>query len=115
MYMAIACEAFKHPQNRSDYKVWYLEIDAGGNVVGIGVKTREQVVESIFNQIRRTGVSNWRAFRKNADKSTTIEVYDFISQNMHENTHFGNLPTLSEFHETLEYLKMNFELRAIAS
>jgi hypothetical protein len=115
MFMAIAVESARHPLNRGDYKVWYLEIDTAGNVVGIGVMKREEMVQNLFNNYQKTGKSNWRAFTKGAEESTPIEVYDFISQNMHENTHFGNLPTLAEFQATLNRLETSLELRAIAS
>ena len=116
MYMAIAVEPAKNPMNRADYKIWYLHIDnVTQDVIGIGSKTREELVQSLFTQYKKTGQSNWRVFKKNSDCSTPIEIFDFIAQNMHENTHFGELPTLSEFHETLQYLQMNFEIHAIAS
>ena len=114
MFMAIAAETAKHPTRRTDYKIWYLEIDERGDVVGIGVKTREELVKDLFQQYRELGRSNWRAFLKGAEKSTKIELTDFISQNLYENTHFGDLPSLGEFQETLNYLKMNLELRSIA-
>ena len=114
MYMAIAVESAQHPKNRNQYKVWYLEIDGDNHVVGIGVMDRMELVQNLFENYRKTGKSNWRAFKKETEESTPIEVYDFISQNMHENTHFGNLPTLSEFQETLKQLQMNLEMRAIA-
>lgn len=114
MFMAIAVEPSRHPEKRADYKVWYLEFSDLGDVVGIGVKTREELVKELFSHYRNTGKSNWRAFQKEKESSTEIELMDFISQNIHENTHFGNLPTLSEFQETLDCLKMNLELRAIA-
>lgn len=115
MFMAVAAESAKHPLNRGDYKVWYLEIDTGGNVIGIGVMARAEMVQNLFHNYQKSGNSNWKAFTKGAEESKPIEVYDFISQNMHENTHFGNLPSLSEFQETLNRLQTSFELRAIAS
>jgi hypothetical protein len=113
--MAIATEPSKNPLKRGDYKIWYLDIGPMGDVVGIGVKTREELVKELFESFRKFGKTNWRAFKKDADKSSPIEIYDFISQNMHENTHFGNLPTLCEFQETITCLQMKFEVRAIAS
>ena len=115
MFMAIAVESTRHALNRGDYKVWYLEVDAASNVVGIGVMTKEEMVKNLFQNYQKTGKSNWKAFVKDADESKPIEVYDFISQNMHENTHFGNLPTLAEFQATLDRLHTSLELRAIAS
>jgi len=115
MFMAVAVESAKHPLNRGDYKVWYLEIDSGNNVIGIGVMPKAEMVKNLFQNYQKTGSSNWKAFAKGADESKAIEVYDFISQNMHENTHFGKLPTLAEFQETLNRLQSSFELRAIAS
>ncbi len=115
MFMAIAAETFKHPLRKLDYKVWYLEIDQAGTVVGIGVKSREDVLKNLFEHFQKTGCSNWRVFKKGAEQSAEIELYDFIAQNMNENTHFGNLPTLSEFQETLQQLEYKLEIQAIAS
>jgi hypothetical protein len=114
MLMAIAVETKKHPDHRQDYKVWYLELNRFQDVVGVGVKTREELVNSVFTQYRKTGKSGWRAFLKDRSESKEIEIFDFIAQNSEENTHFGNLPTLSEFHEVIEQLKLNLEIRAIA-
>ena len=114
MYMAIAVETSRNPIKRTDYKVWFLELSNHGDVIGLGVKTREEVVQSLFRSIRRTGKSNWKAFAKNSDASKPIEIYDFISQSTYENTHFGSLPTLHEFQETLNRLQLNLELRPIA-
>ncbi len=114
MFMAIAAETYKHPSRKHDYKVWYLEIDNAGSVVGIGVKTREEVLKSLFDFFRRSGKSNWRVFKKGAERSEEIEIYDFIAQNMNENTHFGNLPTLAEFQETLRQLELSLEIHSIA-
>ena len=115
MFLAIAVESKQHPKNQNDYRVWYLEIDAAGQVVGVGVKSKQEMVENLFENYRKTGKSNWRAFQKGHEKSTPVEIFDFVSMNMHENTHFGNLPTLAEFQETLNRLETSLELRAIAS
>lgn len=114
MKMAIAVENYKHPDRRSDYKVWYLELSSIGEVIGIGVKTRQDLVQDVFKEYQKSGHSGWKAFCRDAHESRDIEVFDFIAQNSLENTHFGNLPTLCEFQETLNYLKMNLELHAIA-
>lgn len=115
MKMAIAVETFKHPDKKSDYKVWYLNLSPIGEVVGIGVATRKELVQDVFTQYRKSGKSGWRAFCKESDASRPIEVFDFIAQNTCENTHFGNLPTLAEFQETLNHLQMNLELCPVAS
>lgn len=114
MFLAIAVENKQHPKNQNDYRVWYLEIDTSGQVVGVGVKTKQEMVENLFENYRRTSKSNWRAFQKGAEKSTPVEIFDFVSMNMHENTHFGNLPTLSEFQSVLDTLQSRLELRSIA-
>ncbi len=114
MFLAIAVENKQHPKNQNDYRVWYLEIDANGQVVGVGVKTKQEMVENLFENYRKTGKSNWRAFQKGAEKSSPVEIFDFVSMNMHENTHFGNLPTLSEFQTVLDTLQSRLELRSIA-
>ena len=114
MNLAIAVETFKHPTKKHDYKIWYLQTNIRGDVVGIGVKTKEEVVKSVFDNYRRSGETNWRAFKKDEHKSTPIEIFDFIAQNIHENTHFGNLPGLSDFQETLNCLQMKLEVQPIA-
>jgi predicted helicase len=114
MFLAIAVENKQHPKHQNDYRVWYLEVDVAGQVVGVGVKTKQEMIENLFENYRRTGKSNWRAFQKGAEKSTPVEIFDFVSMNMHENTHFGNLPTLSEFQTVLNTLQSRLELRSIA-
>jgi hypothetical protein len=114
MFLAIAVESKQHPKNHQNYRVWYLEIDECGQVVGVGVKTKQELVESLFENYRKTGKSNWRAFLKNSEKSTPVEIFDFVSMNMHENTHFGNLPTLNEFQHVLDTLQSRLEFRSIA-
>ena len=114
MYMAIAVETSKHPLNQDDYKVWYLELSKEGYVIGLGVKAKAELIQSVFTNYKRHGKSNWRAFLKENDHSKEIEVFDFIARNMFENTHFGNLPTLNEFQSTLDSLEMNLEFKSIA-
>lgn len=114
MNLAVCVEPNKKPGEMHNYKVWYLELNSSGRVVGIGVKTREELVRSVLENFKKTGKTNWRCFQKEREASTEIEVYDFISMNTYENTHFGNLPTLSEFQSTLDSLKSGFELRSIA-
>ena len=114
MNMVIAVETSKHPFNQDNYKLWYLELSKEGHVIGISTTTKEALIENVFENYRKFGHSNWRAFLKDRDHSTEIEIYDFIARNMHENTHFGNLPTLVEFQETLNSLQMGMEFRSIA-
>jgi predicted helicase len=114
MFLAIAVESKQHPKSQQDYRVWYLEIDEAGQVVGVGVKSKQELVEHLFENYRKTGKSNWRAFKKGAEKSTPIEIFDFVSMNMHENTHFGNLPSLGEFQHVLDALQSRLEFRSIA-
>lgn len=114
MFLAIAVESRQHPKHQQDYRVWYLEIDEAGQVVGVGVKSKQELVEHLFENYRKTGKSNWRAFQKGAEKSTPIEIFDFVSMNMHENTHFGSLPSLSEFQQVLDTLQSRLEFRSIA-
>ncbi len=115
MYMAIAVENSHHPANQSNYRVWHLELDARGSVVSIGAMTREEVVQNLFKHYKEKGRSNWKAFLKDKEQSTSIELYDFISKNPNENTHFGNLPSLSEFQETLKQLQLKMEMSPIAA
>ncbi len=112
--LAVAVETKKHPKNQCDYRVWFLELDNAGQVLGVGVKTKDELVKALFESYKKNGTSNWKAFLKGRESSCPIEAYDFISKNMHENTHFGNLPTLSEFQNTLDSLQMNLQLRSIA-
>jgi hypothetical protein len=114
MYLAIAVENKQHPRNQNDYRVWYLEIDQTGQVVGVGVKKKQELIEQLFENYRKVGKSNWRAFIKDAERSTPIEIFDFVSMNLQENTHFGNLPSLSEFQTVLDTLQSRLELRSIA-
>ncbi len=114
MFLAIAVESKQHPKSQNDYRIWYLEIDECGQVIAVGVKSKQELVESLFENYRKTGKSNWRAFRKESERSTPIEIFDFVSMNMHENTHFGNLPTLSEFQGVLDTLQSRLEFRSIA-
>jgi hypothetical protein len=114
MYLAIAVETKQHPMHQNDYRVWYLEIDSGGQVIGVGVKTKQEMIENLFANYAKSGKSNWRAFEKGAEKSRSIEIFDFVSMNMFENTHFGNLPSLSEFQTVLDTLQSRLELRSIA-
>lgn len=114
MFLAIAVESRQHPKHQQDYRVWYLEIDEAGQVVGVGVKSKQELVEHLFEGYRKTGKSNWRAFQKGAEKSTPIEIFDFVSMNMHDNTHFGNLPSLNEFQHVLDTLQSRLEFRSIA-
>jgi len=114
MFMAIAVESLRHPKNRSEYKVWYLALNDNDEVIGLGVKTKDEVIQSLFESYRKTGRSNWRAFLKGSERSCEIDLTDFIARNMYENTHFGNLPTLGEFQKTLESLSLNLELRIVA-
>ncbi len=114
MYMAIAVETSKHPLNQDDYKVWYLELSKERYVIGLGVKTKNELVQNVFLNYKKYGKTNWRAFLFDNDESTEIEIFDFIARTMFENTHFGNLPTLNEFQSTLNSLQMNLEFKAIA-
>lgn len=114
MKIAIAVQTMKHPERRSDYQVWFLTVNEVGSVVGVGVIGREELVKEALINYQKSGRTNWRAFLKGREESTPVDVFDFIAQNMHENTHFGELPTLSEFQQTLNYLNMSMELRAIA-
>ncbi len=114
MFLAIAVETKQHPKNQNDYRVWYLEIDSNGQVINVGVKTKQELVENLFQNYRKMEKSDWRAFQKGAEKSTPIEIFDFVSMNMNENTHFGNLPTLNEFQRVLDTLQSRLELRSIA-
>jgi hypothetical protein len=115
MYLAIAVENKQHPRHYDDYRVWYLEINQSGDVVGVGVKNKKTLVESLFENYKKTGKSNWRAFQKDAEQSTPIEIFDFVSKNTNQNTHFGNLPNLSEFQKVLDSLQSRLEFRSIAS
>jgi hypothetical protein len=112
--LAVCVEPNKNHTQKNEYKVWHLELNSRGNVVGINVKSREELVRSVLTNFQKTGKTNWRCFQKDKEVSTEIEVFDFISMNSFENTHFGNLPTLSEFQSTLNSLESNLELRSIA-
>jgi hypothetical protein len=112
MYMAIAVDV--NPKDKLNYRVWHLIIGRHGKVTGIGVKSKNELLKSAFENFRRYGETNWRCFKKGEEKSTPIEIADFVAMNSFENTHFGNLPTLAEFQKTLNELEANLELRSIA-
>lgn len=112
MYMAIAVVPPKSPENRENYKVWFLKLDRSGNTIGIGLKDRKEVIASLFKNYKKSGGSNWRALLKDSESSSSIELCDFLTQNTYHNTHFGNLPTISEFQTALNYLHLNFEYQA---
>jgi len=114
MNLAVAVEVNKHPAERQNYKIWYLEIGSNGKVQGMGVKKKEDLIQDLFRNYQQTGETNWRCFKKDREESEPIEIIDFISMNAFENTHFGDLPTLSEFQKTLDSLEANLELRSIA-
>ena len=114
MNLAVCVEPNKNPIKSQDYKIWYLELNSSSQVVGIGVKTRTELIQNAMLNFQAHGKTNWRCFLKDREESTPIEIYDFIAMNSLENTHFGNLPTLSEFQSTLDALKANFELQSIA-
>lgn len=114
MFMAVAVEPMANAKNRTDYRVWYLELNSRRQVIGIGVRSREELVQELFENFGKYGETNWRAFQKDRSISTPIEVFDFIAMNTEENTHFGNLPTLAEFQGVMDHLQMNLEIRAIA-
>ncbi len=114
MFMAVAVEPMTQAKNQTDYRIWYLELNARQQVIGIGVKSREQLVQEVFDNFGKYGTTHWRAFRKDRQASTPIEVFDFIAMNTMENTHFGNLPTLQEFQQVLNHLQLNLEIKAIA-
>lgn len=116
MNLAVCVEPTKNKFNSpsNDYKIWYLEVDRLGTVVSIGVKSKEELIKNVLENFRQLGKTDWRSFQKDKEVSTEIEVFDFIAMNSLENTHFGNLPTLSEFQSTLNALQSNFELLSIA-
>lgn len=114
MYLAIAVETNTTPNNSRDYRVWYLETNSFGEVINIGVKGKDELIQSCFTNYQLMGQTNWRVFRKGSEKSEPIEITDFVAQGMFDNTHFGNLPTLKEFQTTIDALKMNLQLKQVA-
>lgn len=114
MNLAVCVEQNSDPSQKQNYKIWYLELDSRGKVIGIGVKTKTELIQNVLENFRRTGKTHWRCFQRESEKSYEIEVFDFIAMNSLENTHFGDLPTLNEFQSTLDALQSNFELQSIA-
>lgn len=114
MYMAIAVQVPQHPQERENYKVWYLKFNPQGKLIQIGAKSKQELVQSLFENYRKEGKSNWKAFCKDSDSSKIIEPYDFINLNLYENTHFGTLPTLAEFQLTLNTLQDGIQFHQLA-
>lgn len=107
--LVVASEPKKNPTTEFDYRLWYCEINAMGNICSIRTKTCEELIESLFWQKNHLGESFWRVLRKGAENTDEITFSDFISINQFENTHFGNLPTLSEFERSIDVVK--YELR----
>lgn len=114
-YMAIAVETFVNSNNQKDYKVWYLELTPQGKVLGIKSLKREELIHQLMMQYQQFGKSKWRAFLKGREESTPIELFDFVAMSTEDNTHFGALPTLSEFQEVLDRLKIQFDFKQMAS
>ena len=115
MFLAIAVESNKHPKNQNDYRVWYLELGASGDIHGIGVKSKDQVIESLFANYQKTESLTGRLSLKTQKHRHQLRYLILFRSNTFENTHFGNLPTLSEFQKTLDQLNMNFEIKPLAS
>jgi len=113
-FMAIAVEPAKNPMKQENYRVWYLQLNDKKEVIGIAVKSREDLVHQLLHQYKKHGKSFWRAFLVGEPRSTAIELFDFIAMGQFQNTHFGNLPTIHEFQETLERLKVVNETRLSA-
>jgi hypothetical protein len=114
-FLIIASENFTTIEGRTDYKVWYLEMGPKGEVYDLKSKKREELIMSIMENHQRYGRSLWRAFLQNHEESKQIDLYDFISKNTIENTHFGQLPTVHELQETLKHLKVRLEVKSLAS
>lgn len=108
MYLAIAVESKQHPRQQNDYRVWYLEIDHRKEVIAVGSKSKQEMLKGMFQG------QKWRAFPKGADSTRAVEIFDFVAKNSFENTHFGNLPTLSEFQSVLDTLQSKLEIRSVA-
>jgi len=110
----IAIAVDQNPSQKENYSIWYVEVSSTGRVKHVGSVSKDQLVESLFKQYHLNGTSYWRVFRKEEERSTPINLTDFMGMNMFENTHFGSLPDLSEFQKTLEALKCNLEIKKVA-
>ncbi len=110
----IAVAVDPQSKNPDNYTIWYIEVGMTGRVKHVGSISKDELVENLFKQYHLSGETTWRVFRKESDKSTPIEITDFMSMNINENTHFGNLPLLNEFQKTLETLQFNLEIKKIA-
>lgn len=110
----IAVAVDTQPATPENYRIWYLEVGPTGRVKHVGSISKDDLVKSLFKQYQLSGKTFWRVFRKEAERSTPIEITDFMGMNMNENTHFGNLPRLEEFQKTLEALQFNLEIKKVA-
>lgn len=110
----IAIAVDPHPTMKEKYTIWYIEVGMTGRVKHVGSIAKDDLIESLFKQYHLSGETTWRVFRKEAEKSTPIEITDFMAMNINENTHFGNLPHLEEFQKTLEVLQFNMEIKKSA-
>lgn len=114
MYLAVAVEYSPHPSKKTDYRIWYLTLNAQKDVIAIGVVSKEELLASLMEDWQAKRPTRWRAFLKDQECSVPIEFTDFVAMNMFENTHFGNLPTLPEFQETLNCMRLQLEVRMSA-
>ncbi len=114
-FLIIACETFTSMEGRADYKVWYLEMGPMGKVFDLKSKKREELIGSIMENHQRYGRSLWRAFLKDHEESIAIDLFDFVGKNTNHNTHFGNLPTVSDLQAVLAHMKIKLEAKALAS
>jgi len=114
-YIAIAVETTRETNAKGSYRIWYLELDSQKKIVGIGSKSKEELIQNLFQDYQLEGETKWRALLKDSEETTPIEMYDFISKDSNANTHFGNLPTLSQFQHVLHQLHLNLELKPLAS
>jgi hypothetical protein len=110
-FIAIAVEKGAVPQ---EYRVIYLALNEARKVSAISSISRGELVMDVLETFRLKQPSRWRAMLKDQEELAEIGPFDFIAQNMFENTHFGNLPTREELQSVLEQLNLRLETRSAA-
>ncbi len=110
-FIAIAVEKGSVLQ---EYKVIYLALNEQRKVTRMGVISRGELVLNVLESFRQKKSSGWSAMLKDSEDLVEIGPFDFIAQNMFENTHFGNLPTSEELQKVLALLQLRLEIKSAA-
>lgn len=100
--VVLAVDAKKHPKFKCEYHIWYAVFNSEAKLQKFGRYSKDQLIENIFADIRRWGSSSWFALNCHSDQLRPIELIDFLSMENFSNSHFGNLPYISQFDQSLK-------------